>query len=78
LNSKNNFRLLRRPPIELITVKEASQILSLAEKTIHNQGAGTNRLQRKRFGRAVRLIKSEVEAMRDENLTTPQRFGQND
>jgi predicted DNA-binding transcriptional regulator AlpA len=78
LNGKNIFHLIRRPTIELITVKEAAQILGLAEKTVHNGGAGTNRLQRKRYGRAVRLIKSEVEALRDENLNPPQRFGQTD
>ncbi|HZT59679.1 MAG TPA: hypothetical protein VFA21_13805 [Pyrinomonadaceae bacterium] len=51
--------------VELITVKEAANLLGLAENTIHNGGAGTSRLERRRFGRAVRLVRQEVEAFRD-------------
>ncbi len=45
---------------ELITVKEASRLLGLSEKTVHNGNGGTEKLSRIKFGRASRLIKSEV------------------
>lgn len=53
---------------ELITVKQAARMLSLAEKTVHKRGAGTEQLRRVRLGRAVRLVRSEVERLRAERL----------
>ena len=54
--------------IELISVKDAAKILSLAPKTVYNRKAGTERLLRIRQGRTVQLLRSEVEAHRDERI----------
>ena len=44
----------------LITVKEAAQMLGLAEKTVHNRHGGTYKLTRIRQGRSVLMIRQEV------------------
>jgi excisionase family DNA binding protein len=46
----------------LITVKEAAGILGLPEKTVYNRKGGTAKLTRVKHGKAVRLIRQEVEA----------------
>ncbi|HEY6803705.1 MAG TPA: hypothetical protein VI306_09015 [Pyrinomonadaceae bacterium] len=55
-----------------ITAKQVSAILGLKEKTIHNRGGGTAQLSRMYYGRAVRFILQEVEALRDKQLKSGQ------
>jgi predicted DNA-binding transcriptional regulator AlpA len=45
---------------ELITVKEAAEILGLKEKTVYNGRGGTAALARVKQGRNVSLIKRQV------------------
>jgi excisionase family DNA binding protein len=49
----------------LITVKEAAAILGLSESTVYNRKAGTGRLTRVKHGKAVRMIRQEIEAHAD-------------
>ncbi len=45
-----------------ITVKEAATILGLPESTVYNRKGGTAKLIRVKQGKAVRLIRQDVEA----------------
>jgi plasmid maintenance system antidote protein VapI len=56
-----------------ITVNEAAEILGLSPKTVHNLGGGTARLTRLRLGRSVRLIRQEVEKLRDMQIQHGQK-----
>lgn len=56
-----------------ITAKQVSAILGLKEKTIHNRGGGTAQLSRMYYGRSVRFLLQEVEALRDKQLKSGQR-----
>ncbi len=64
-----SFREKKTP----ITAKQVSAILGLKEKTIHNRGGGTAILSRMYYGRAVRFILQEVEALREKRLRDGQR-----
>jgi predicted DNA-binding transcriptional regulator AlpA len=57
----------------LITVKEAAQMLGLAEKTVHNRRGGTYKLTRIRRGRSVRMIRKEVEQHVESLINAGQR-----
>lgn len=59
---------------KLITVREAAEMLSLAEKTVHNRAGGTAKLTRVYQGRSVRLIKSEVEDHLDQLIEKAARI----
>ena len=50
-----------RESTEFYTIREAAQISKLAAKTWYQGGAGTNAVLRIRFGRAVRLLRVDVE-----------------
>lgn len=50
---------------KLITVKEAADILGLPQSTVYNRKGGTDKLTRVKHGKAVRLIRQEVEAHAD-------------
>jgi hypothetical protein len=54
--------------LRLITVREAAEILGLAEKTIHNRGGGTALLNRIYQGASVRLVEHEVINHRDKMI----------
>ena len=45
-----------------ITIKEAANMLGLAPDTVHHLKGGTHKLTRVRHGRAVRMIRQEVDA----------------
>ena len=45
-----------------ICAKEVAEMLGLAESTVYNGKAGTDRLRRVKLGRAVRWIRQDVEA----------------
>lgn len=46
---------------KLITVREAADMLGLSPDTVHHLKGGTHTLTRVRMGRAVRMIRQEVE-----------------
>jgi predicted DNA-binding transcriptional regulator AlpA len=46
---------------DFCTIRYAAQRSGLAIKTWYQGGAGTNRVIRVRFGRSIRLLRSEVE-----------------
>ena len=54
----------------LITVKAGAAILGLSPKTIYNRRGGTEKLKLLRFGRGVRLILQEVEALKASVIKT--------
>jgi len=56
-----------------ITIKEAAEITGLAESTIRGRKAGTHKLTRIKHGRAVRLIRQEVEALDADRKRIAQR-----
>jgi excisionase family DNA binding protein len=56
-----------------ITVKEAADMLGLAEDTVHHLKGGTHKLTRVRFGRAVRMIQQEVDDHINQRLKDGQR-----
>ncbi len=56
-----------------ITVKEAANILGLPESTIYNRKAGTAKLTRVKHGKAVRLIRQEIEAHADKVINAGRR-----
>jgi excisionase family DNA binding protein len=57
----------------LITVKEAADILGLPRSTVYNRKGGTAKLTRVKHGKAVRLIRQEVEAHADKLINTGRR-----
>lgn len=57
----------------LITVKEAAQILGLPESTVYNRKGGTAKLPRIKHGKAVRLVRQDVEAHRDKLINAGRR-----
>lgn len=59
---------------KLITIKRASEILSLAPKTIYNGRGGTSHLTRVRQGRTVRLLLREVMEHRTEAIERAARL----
>jgi excisionase family DNA binding protein len=54
-----------KPKDELLTIPEAATCLRLASSTVYHGGAGTSEIARVRFGRSVRLKRSDVEAFAD-------------
>jgi excisionase family DNA binding protein len=61
---------LSRPTF--ITIKEAAGMLALSPETVHHGRAGTHKLTRVRFGRAVRMIRQEVEAHIEQRIKASQ------
>lgn len=59
---------MNKQQIKLITAREAAEILRLSNKTLYNNGAGTHVLQRKRLGRRVFFIESEVISLLNQGL----------
>jgi len=58
---------------KLITVKEAAAILGLPQSTVYNRKGGTAKLTRVKHGKAVRLIRHEVEAHADKAVNAAKR-----
>lgn len=56
-----------------ITVKDAADILGLPESTVYNRKGGTAKLTRVKQGKAVRLIRQEVEAHADKLINAGRR-----
>jgi predicted DNA-binding transcriptional regulator AlpA len=54
-----------------ISAKEVAAMLGLAESTVYNGKAGTDRLRRVKQGRAVRWIKQDVEAYKERIESNP-------
>jgi hypothetical protein len=50
---------------KLLRARDVAAILGVSVKTVHNGGAGTCRLTRRRLGRAIRYLLPEVENLRD-------------
>ena len=46
--------------VDLITIKEAADLLSLKPKTVYNKKGGTQALTRVYLGTSIRLIRQEV------------------
>jgi excisionase family DNA binding protein len=62
---------------ELITVQEAAEILKVTEEDIRERKGETNTLTHVEFGKAVRLIRSEVEELisrRDGSSPKPKNY----
>jgi excisionase family DNA binding protein len=57
----------------LISIKEAAEMLGLAQSTIRGRKAGTEGLTRIRHGRVIRLIKQEVEAHIEKLIVSAKR-----
>jgi predicted DNA-binding transcriptional regulator AlpA len=57
----------------LISVKEAAEMLGLAESTLRHKEAGTEKLTRIKHGRITRLVKQEVEAHIENLIATAKR-----
>ncbi len=57
----------------LISVKDAANMLGLAEDTVHHLKGGTQKLTRVRLGRAVRMLRQEVEAHIEQRIKASQR-----
>lgn len=55
-----------------ITIKEAALMLGLAPDTVHHLKGGTHKLTRVRHGRAVRMLRQEVEAHIQQQIKTSQ------
>jgi len=53
---------------DFCTIREAAKLSGLAPKTWYQGGAGTSSLPRIRFGRSVRLIRSDVERFINERV----------
>jgi predicted DNA-binding transcriptional regulator AlpA len=58
---------------EFCTVIYAAQRTGLAAKTWYQGGAGTNRVRRIRFGRSVRLLRSDLEQFIREHISDAER-----
>lgn len=54
--------------MEFCTIREAAQWSGLALKTWYEGGAGTGKVPRVRFGRAVRLLRKDVEKFISERI----------
>lgn len=59
--------------LQLITIKEAASMLGLAPDTVHHLKGGTHKLTRVRLGRAVRMIRHEVEAHIEQRIKASQQ-----
>jgi excisionase family DNA binding protein len=59
--------------VTFITVKEAADMLGLSPDTVHHFKGGTHKLTRVRHGRAVRLIRQEVEEHIEQRIKASQR-----
>jgi predicted DNA-binding transcriptional regulator AlpA len=57
----------------LITVKEAANILGLPESTVYNRKGGTAKLTRVKHGKAVRMIRQEIESHADKLINAGRR-----
>lgn len=58
---------------KLITVKEAAEILGLPVSTVYNRKGGTAKLTRVKHGKAVRMIRQEIESHADKLINTSRR-----
>ena len=56
-----------------ISVKQAAEILGLAESTVYNRKAGTAKLTRVKQGKTVRMIRQEIEAHADKLINAGRR-----
>jgi excisionase family DNA binding protein len=56
-----------------ITIKEAANMLGLAPDTVHHLKGGTHKLTRVRHGRAVRMIRQEIDAHIQQQIKASQR-----
>ena len=56
-------------PTQFCTIREAAQKSGLALKTWYEGGAGTANVPRIRFGRAVRLLRTDVENFINERVS---------
>jgi excisionase family DNA binding protein len=56
-----------------ITIREAANMLGLAPDTVHHLKGGTHKLTRVRHGRAVRMIRQEVDAHIQQQIKASQR-----
>jgi hypothetical protein len=62
---------------DFCTIQEAAKRSGLAPKTWYQGGAGTDLVPRVRFGRAIRLLRKDVERFIEEHIAAAKKIGKN-